>query len=184
MKVERKEVRVTVREGYQILLRGQAEWLCPIERPRMRDFYERLVGTCMRWAEEVHGEHLRKEFLNLESVREKSRFRTQQYRFLMRVPWEDGQHASVVCESELTGQWHEPQKSYYRTAQMWNLAEELILPMPQILGRFGGGITKQMLPFSPDGLYFDGNALLLFRNPTEQSHFVEERLLPPPTEKK
>ncbi len=176
MRVERKEYKATVREGYQILLRAEAELLLPTEKPKMCDFYTKLAKACILWAAEVHGDTLRKEFAALESTRERSRFRTQQYRFRMRVAWEDASFASILCESELTGQWKEPQNSYHRTSHVWNLEEETILPVPQILQTFGVTLSKEMFPFRPDGIYPDGEGIVLFRNPTSSSHFMEKKL--------
>lgn len=130
----------------------------------------------MNWAQEVHGELLRKEFLELESVKEKSRFRTQRYHFRMRVPWEGGGYAALLCESELTGQWKEPYNSYHRISHVWNTKEELILPFSQILMTFGVKLTKDMFPFRPDGIYPEGGNLVLFRNATETSVFLEKKL--------
>ena len=63
MNVEKSERHATVREGYQILLRADAEVLEMMDKPKIRAFYRNMGETCMRWAQEVYGESLRKEFL-------------------------------------------------------------------------------------------------------------------------
>ncbi len=176
MEFERSEMHATVREGYQILLRADAGLVLPTERMRMREFYERLANTCMRWAVEVHGERLRKEFCELESVREKSAFRTQHYRLEMRFPWSEGKYLAVVCESRLDGQWHEPQKSYHRISQVWDTEEESILPTAQILQKFGFASGRRVRPFKPDGVYPEGERMVFFRNASESEPFVEKKL--------
>ena len=45
MKMERCERHGTVREGYQILLRADAELLLPEDKPLMRAFYEHMGET-------------------------------------------------------------------------------------------------------------------------------------------
>lgn len=176
MNTEKIEQHATVREGYQILLRADAEILLPTDKPRIRAFYERMAETCMRWAQAIYGESLRKEFLALEEIREKSQFRTQRYRLRMSCPWEEGIYTAILCESKLTGQWKEPQKSYHRISHVWNTEEELILPFSEILQNFGIKITKNMLPFRPDGIYPEGDMMVFFRNVTDNMAFLERKL--------
>ena len=176
MNVTKKELHATVREGYQILMRAEAELYLPADYMRICEFYERMADTCMRWAEDIHGAALRHEFLQMESIREKSQYRMQTYRLRIHCPWEEGIHAVFLCESELLGQWREPQKSYHRISHVWNLEEELILPQSQILRDFGLRITRSMLPFRPDGIYPCGSKMVFFRNVTDHLPFVEKTL--------
>lgn len=176
MNTIKKELHAVVREGYQILMRADAELYLPEGKARMTEFYERMAQTCMRWAEEVHGAALRHDFLQMDSIREKSQFRMQTYRLRIYCPWEEGRHAVYLCESELLGQWREPQKSYHRISHVWNLDEELILPESQILRGFGLRITRSMLPFRPDGIYPSGDKMVFFRNATDHLPFVERKL--------
>ena len=94
----------------------------------------------------------------------------------MRCPWEEPPYLAILCESELTGQWREPQKSYHRISHVWNTDEELILPFAQILQNFGMKLSKDMLPFRPDGIYPEGENMVFFRNVTDQVSFLEKRL--------
>ena len=176
MEIEKKELRGVVCEGYQILLRAEAELLLPTERPKIRAFYEKLADTCMKWASEVYGESLRRDFLALEGVRERSAFRTQRYRLGMRIAHEDGYFAAVVCESNLSDQWREPQKSYHRISHVWDVREETVLPLSQILSRFGMNVSRGHLPFKPDGVYPEGECIVCFRNVTENTPFLEKKL--------
>ena len=176
MDTERKSLHATVREGYQILLRADAEYLLPIGRERIRKFYESLTDTCLKWALEVYGEGLRREFLALESVREKSQFRTQRYRLLITAPYSDGVHTAFLCESWLTGQWKSPQEGYRRSAQVWNEEEESLLPAGELLSHFGIRLKTGMLPFRPHGIYPEGEEMVFFRNASERERFCEVRL--------
>jgi hypothetical protein len=74
------------------------------------------------------------------------------------------------------GQWREPQKSYHRISHVWNLDEQLILPDSEILRGFGLRLTRNMLPFRPDGIYPCGDKMVFFRNVTEHLPFVERRI--------
>ena len=176
MNVENKTIRSVVCEGYQVLLRAEATLILPVEQVKIRDFYEKLAGSCMRWATEVHGESLRREYLMLEGVRERSAFRVQHYRLCMRIAHEDAYFAAVVGESNLTDQWREPQKSYHRISQVWDLREESVLPLSQILAQFGMHLSRGMLPFRPDGVYPEGEFVVCFRNVTDQTPFLERKL--------
>ena len=176
MNMERSERHATVREGYQILLRAEAEVLEPMDKPRIRAFYRNMGETCMRWAQSVYGESLRRDFLALDGIRERSQFGMQRYRLRMRLAWEDAHYAAIVCESWLSGQWKEPQKSYHRMSHVWNLAEETVLPFSEILTRFGMKIKKESLPFAPDGIYPEGESMVFFRNVSDHTPFLEKRL--------
>jgi len=175
MDMEKKELHTTVREGYQILLRAEAEWYEPTEYEKICDYYRRLAEKCMTWASEVHGETLRKEFLSLESTREKSRFRTQEYRFVSHVLRIGEEYATVVCESWLKGGRGGSKKGYHRISHVWDLNEETILPFSQILKRFEPAEHDFVLPFSPDGIYPEGDELVFFKNPSDENSFLEER---------
>ena len=176
MNIEKIEMQATVREGYQILLRARAEINFFEDKPKMREFYQRMADTCMRWAEEVYGKSLQKDFLELEGIRERSQFQPQSYHLRIHSPWQEGKYAAILCESKLLGQWREPQKSYHRISHVWNLEEELILPFPQILKRFGVHLSKEMLPFRPDGIYPLGEQMIVFRNVTDHTPFLEKRI--------
>ena len=174
--MERVEQRTIVREGFQILLRAEAELLLPKEKEKICRFYERMAQTCMKWAETIYGERLRSELLAMESTRERSQFHTQRYRLTMSVPWEDERFLVLLCESNLTGQWRVPQKSYHRISHVWDLSEELLLPVSQILEVFGMRVEKKQLPFRPDGVYPYGTDMIFFRNASDKGGFLETRL--------
>ncbi len=176
MEMERIEQRKIVREGFQILLRAEAELLLPKGKEKICCFYEKMVQTCMEWAETIYGERLRREFLAANSPHERSQFHTQRYRLTMSAPWEDAQFLVLLCESTLTGRWSVPQKEYYRISHVWNLSEELMLPFSQIFEVFGMRVEKKQQPFRPDGIYPCGNELVFFRNASEKSGFLETRL--------
>ncbi|MBE6601319.1 MAG: hypothetical protein E7637_02285 [Ruminococcaceae bacterium] len=175
MKLEKTERRRVVREGYQILLRAEAELWVPCGKEKIKRFYETMADTCMKWAETIYGERLRGEFLNLETLRERSHFHTQCYRFSMRSPWLEGKWAALLCESTLTGQWKQPESRYHRVSHVWNVEEEQLLPFSQILENFGMNVEKNQLPFRPDGIYPEGNEMVFFRNADESSRFLERR---------
>jgi len=176
MKVRKKELHGRVRDGYQILLRADAELLFPTAGEQMRAFYGKLGETCMSWALEVHGDRLRRAFGELETVREKSRFHTGRYRFRMRIPWEEPPYVAIVCESELTGELIPEAGGYFRISHVWNCEEELMLPTEQILRLLDGGLSRRMFPFRPDGVYPEGEHVVLFRNATAKTAWEETRL--------
>lgn len=178
MNLEKKELHGVVREGYQILLRADAELLLPTEQKKMRDFYLRLGESCMSWILEVHGGRLRKAFSELETVRERSRFHTGRYWLRMRIPWESSPLVAILCESDLTGELVPARGGYYRIAQVWNTEEETILPREQVTGLLRSRISRRMLPFQPDGIYPEGEELVLFRNATPAHGWEEARMTP------
>ena len=176
MNFEKTEMHATVCEGYQILLSADALLLMPTDYPKIRAFYETLANNCVKWAVEVHGEGLRREFATLESLRDRAGFRLQRYRLRMKIAYEDPYYAAIVCESNLSDQWREPQKSYHRISQVWDLREQSILPLSQVLSHFGMRVAKRDLPFPPDGIYPEDGSLVCFRNVTNCTPFLEKKL--------
>ena len=174
MEFEGQKKRKTVREEYVVLLRAEAELLLPGETfSKMRDYYTRLSDSCMAWATEIYGERLRREFLELREIRDKARFKGAQYRFSMRVPWQDGRHVTVLCESErLVGG---VSADRFCLGHTWNIEEETVLPFDQILRLWGIRLSKGELPFSPDGVFREGESLVLFKNPRGESRYLEIR---------
>lgn len=175
MNMEKCERHGVVREGYQILLRAEAELLFPANRPKIKTFYETMADACLSWVQEVYGERLRREFCELEGLREKSQFGIRRYRFWMRSPWEEGDLIALLCESRLTD-WKNPQKGYHRISQVWDTADETMLPPDELLYRLGVRVGKKKFPFVPDGFYPQDGMLILFRNATDKTPFAEIQL--------
>ena len=164
-----------VREGYQVLLRAEAELVFPEGKDVIGNYYRLLCEKCMSWATEVYGERIRSDFLSLEDLHDRALWRAQKYRFLMRIPWQNEHHIAILCESYLLGQRTDKQNSYHRLSHVWNLEEESILPIPQILELFGGGITMRELPFVPDGVYPEGEELIFYKNPTAEAPILQSK---------
>ena len=170
-----EQMRSTVREGYQVLLRAEAELVLPEGKDVIKKYYELLANKCMTWATEVYGERIRSKFLSLEDLHERALWRAQKYRFLMRIPWQSEHHMAILCESYLPGRREETQNSYHRISHVWNLVEESILPLGQVLELFGCGIKKRELPFVPDGVYPEGEELIFYKNPTNESPGAQKK---------
>ena len=164
-----------VREGYQVLLRAEAELVLPEGKDVICNYYRLLSEKCMSWATEVYGERIRRDFLSLEDLHDRALWRAQKYRFLMRIPWQNEHYIAILCESYLLGQRQEMQNSYHRLSHVWNLEEESILPIPQILELFGCGIKMRELPFTPEGVYPEGGELIFYKNPTAQTPLEQSK---------
>ena len=176
MELERIELLRSVRREYRILLRIDAELYLPVKEKRIREFYKVLWERCFHWARDQYGAELAREYDALESTAEKARFRTQTLRFRMRLCYEDNTVAAMLCESAILGRWTGPRDGYSRLSQVWQKDEELLLPTEQIMSYFGIKIPKRRLPFQPDGIYPLGEELILFRNVTNDSPFMESHL--------
>lgn len=176
MELERMELKNSVRCGYVILLRISMEAFLPVHEQGIRDFYDLQIDACMRWARDELGEHLLSDYEKLESTSQKAQFRPQCYRFCMRPCYEDDTLIAFLCESALTGSWTGVEHGYFRMAHVWNKEEQLILPTQQILRYFGLKLSGRDLPFPPDGVYPEGQELVLFRNVTPRFPFSEKKL--------
>ena len=93
----------------------------------------------------------------------------------MRIPWQSEHHIAILCESYLLGQGQDVQNSYHRLSHVWNLDEESILPISQILELFGCGIKMRELPFTPDGVYPEGSELIFYKNPTAEAPLAQSK---------
>ena len=175
MNTTTEQLRATVREGYQVLLRAEAEIVLPDGKDVIGNYYRLLTDKCMSWATEVYGERLRNEFLALEDLHDRALWRAQKYRFLMRIPWQNEHYMAILCESYLLGQRKETQNSYHRLSHVWNLDEESILPISQILELFGCGIKLRELPFVPEGVYPEGEELIFYKNPTPHTPLAQRK---------
>lgn len=165
----------TVREGYQVLLRAEAELILPEGKDVIGNYYRLLGDKCMSWATEVYGERIRSEFLSLDDLHDRALWRAQKYRFLMRIPWATEHHIAILCESYLLGQHREVQNSYHRLSHVWNLEEESILPISQILELVSCNIHLRDLPFVPDGVYPEGEELIFYKNPTIDTPLAQSK---------
>ena len=164
-----------VREGYQVLLRAETELVLLEGKDVICNYYRLLAEKCMSWATEVYGERIKRDFLSLEDLHDRALWRAQKYRFLMRIPWQNEHYIAILCESYLLGQRQQMQNSYHRLSHVWNLDEESILPIPQILELFGCGIKIKELPFVPDGVYPDGGELIFYKNPTAEAPLAQRK---------
>ncbi len=170
-----EQLRATVREGYQVLLRAEAELVLPEEKEVIGNYYRLLAQKCMSWATEVYGERIRKDFLALDDLHERALWRAQKYRFIMRVCWQGENHMAILCESYLLGQRQSTENSYHRLSHVWNLNEESILPVSQILELLGCDVKIRELPFVPDGVYPDGEELIFYKNPTAEAPLTQKK---------
>ena len=173
MNTTTEKLGATVREGYQVLLRAEAELVLPEGKEVIGNYYRLLSDKCMSWATEVYGERIRREFLSLEDLHERALWRAQKYRFLMRIPWSTEHHIAILCESYLLGQRGSVQNSYHRLSHVWSLDEESILPISQILELMGCGIKLKDLPFVPEGVYPEGEQLIFYKNPTADTPLAQ-----------
>ena len=175
MELEAVTKRQSVREGYSVLLRAQAEILLPQEDfPVMRSFYERISEACLSWVTEIYGETLRNHFLGLTDIRDRSRFRTQNYRFWMRVPWQSPPYLTLLCESERSAL--DGSRDFYRISHTWNTAEESILPFTQVIKLFKIRSHKRDFPFEPDGGYREGDHFFVYKNANSSNGFLEIKI--------
>ena len=163
----------SVREGYVVLLRAEAELLLPTEGERIRDFYEKTASACLSWATDVWGERLRDDFCRL-SNRERATFRIQRYRFYMRIPWQEGPYVTILCESRRNTSGGT--EDLHRICHTWNTDEQTVLPKKQILRLFSAELAKKELPFAPDGIYKEKEKLVIFKNRGEKNDFLEAKL--------
>lgn len=175
MNTTAEQLRATVREGYQVLLRAEASIVLPEGKDVISKYYRLLADKCMSWATDVYGERIRQSFLSLEDLHDRALWKAQKYRFLMRIPWYNEHYIAILCESYLLGQKNDTQNSYHRLSHVWNLNEESILPISQILQLFECDVRMKELPFVPDGVYPEDGELIFYKNPTVQTPLAQSK---------
>ena len=179
METVRELHRGAVREGYRLLLRIETEVLAAEGYESINDYYRRMVEACSRWVGEVTGERIRREYLALGSDMERARQATARYHLRCAPIWWEGRYGSWLAESRLTVGGAE---RYRRMARVWDLEEQTMLPVSQILGHFGNGRMPKGLSFQPDGVYPVGRTLIFYRNAHADGRFCEWRMAMPPRE--
>lgn len=163
-----------IREGYRSLLQSDTELLLPTSGyNRICDYYRRVRDACVKWAETAEGERLRRLYLETEDHTERARFRTAQYRLRCEPVWGDDSHVSYVCRSRY---WGDGQVRERIMAQVWNVKEQTLLPMSQILRTFPTNAPKKRCPFRPDGIYVLENELVFYRNRDGDGSPIEFRV--------
>ncbi len=164
--------KTAVTEGYRVLLQAEVSLILPSDYPQICKFYRAVGEKCLAWAVEIVGERLRRAFLSLDTVRERSRFATRQYRLSVAPVWEKGNHAAFLCRSFLPDDAIPPDRREHRMVQVWCLPEETALPLSEVRTLF----DCRHLPFRPDGIYPEGGELVVFRNARASSPPRELRL--------
>ena len=172
MELERMVWKNAVREGYVVLLRAQAELLLPCGEERIREFYQKTARACLLWACEIWGEQLREAFCALEG-KGRARFRTRQYHFSMRSPWEGDGYVCILCES--TRSTDDGEADFHRISHVWKVDEQTALPKRQILQLWRPKLAKNAPSFLPDGFYREGESMIFFKNPTSKNGFLEAK---------
>lgn len=118
--------RITVREGYAVLLTAELSLSVPQAYARLTDFTERRGGMLFRRLSREEGERARAEYLAAESNAERARRRTRRLRVAARAQPTESALCRVLLTAELDG-------TVLRTEEwVWNLVEETLLPPGQI----------------------------------------------------
>jgi hypothetical protein len=162
-----------VREGYQLLLRADSQLLLPMEKARICEFYRRMSDACLKWATAAEGERIRSAYLSMESNRERAHLRLAVYQLSCKPVFERGAYVAWVCESVMRG---EGKETVRRMAQVWNVEEETMLPMRQILELFRVKRSCKRPAFRPDGVYPMGEDLVFFKNADGREEMKETRV--------
>ncbi len=118
--------RVTVREGYTVLLIAQHLRQLPEVPPLISDFSVRMGKLLFRRALEAEGERVRADYRALEDHTARARFRVRRLNVTVGSETVDPEHLRVVCTVMLGGEG----KS--RTEWVWNTREETLLPPAQL----------------------------------------------------
>ncbi len=174
METERECLRRVVSEGYRILLRAEAELDLPKDFGTVADYYRRMGEACMEWVTAAEGERILAEYRAIQDTVERARFKTAWYQLSCRCVWEDGGHAAWVGESVLYLPSQGP--VLRKTAQVWNLNEQTVLPKGQVLRLCRPTAKQGRPPFRADGVYPCGQELIFFRNATPKDSFAEFRI--------
>ena len=169
----KESYHTAVREGYQILLKADAELILSEEYNEIREFYGRVKDACIEWVETAEGARLRERYLELKDHRDMARFECARYVLQCKPVWESADHMAYLCESVLKMDGRTVRRAF---SQVWNIKEQTMLPMQQILRLFSLKGRSCRPPFRPDGVYPYGEELIFFRNQREDEEECEYRV--------
>ena len=162
-----------IREGYRSILTADSELWMPTEYPRICEYYRRVGESCVKWVETSEGERLRRNYLELEDHGERGRFPTARYQICCQPVWAESVYVTFLCRSVFQFGGEHTQRLM---AQVWNLGEQTLLPMGQILKHFPVKPMKKRLPFRPDGVYPLEGEVVFYRNGEGRREGEEFRL--------
>lgn len=163
-----------VREGYRSVLQSDTEVWLALGHARMEEYYLRVRDACVKWAETAEGERLCEAYRAIEDHMERARFQTATYRLTCAPVWEESFYAVYLCRSVFgIGQ----ERTERVMAQVWNTAEDTILPMGQVIKVFPvEKSSKKRIPFRPDGVYPLAEELVFYRNANGERSYGEYRM--------
>ncbi len=171
METTREKQHFVLREGYAILLRGEAELELPLRQERIADYYRRVAEACLKWAQEAEGSRISAEYRALQDNRERARFGMATYRLQCCPVWQTDAHAAWVCRSRFC---RPGSPAWVRmSAQVWNLEEETLLPPAQLLRLCRPTERNRRPPFRADGVYPQNGRLIFFKNPVGSGEMTE-----------
>ena len=173
MTYQTETIHKAVREGYRCLLKCDARLILPQDHERICAYYRRMAESCLRWAEAAEGERLREAYLALEDHLLQARFAMAQYELRCEPVWWGEGHVSYVCRSVMRTGETEIRRTM---AQVWNSAEQTLLPMSRIVKQFSGKSAPRRIPFRPDGVYPTEGELVFYRNGNAAEEGAEFRV--------
>lgn len=140
--------RKSVCQDFQVLMRTEVKIPIPVAYPVIRDFYQAMTDTVLRWTTEREGERLREAYLAAET-RERARYRTKLFRVWGEVLPTNGDWFALVCHARQIGRHGAETQS---SLQVWNLPEQTLLPSKEIIFRFqDSDIAKYLTNFRKIG---------------------------------
>ena len=173
MELEVFRAQTLIREGYCPLARCNISIEFPKGLETVGNFYRKMADAILFWVENERGPRLKKEYSSLTDIWGKSRFLPDRLTLAGKACLLDENHFSVVCETAFS---HAGQKEIRRSAQVWNLQEQTLLPMRQIIGKWAWEKQTFKGIVGADGCYPEGGKLVFFWNPTAKHKYEEKKI--------
>lgn len=173
--IELCSAHAVCRADYRTILRADVRILVPRGMEKIRQFYQEIARASARWAEETEGKRLLELYESLPDIWARSRFGTGIFTVTGGPVSSDGTILVMVCQSV----YRSPDGSVCetrRSAHVWNLTEESVLPMRQAVRVIPGKTARPGRGFRPDGYYPENEEAVFFRNPAGGRPFEERRV--------
>ena len=145
MQTERLRMNEIVIGEYRVLLRMEGDLCLPIAFPKIRSFYKTLCQNTLSWGKEALGRELCREYADLPSTLEKARFPTTRCSLFIEIPYEDSEHAVIICSAR----WSGKVEGLFRYIGVWNMREELLLAPREV--KKHKALAKSLAPFYEKG---------------------------------
>lgn len=165
----------TIREEGTLLLRCKCSYTTFPDAKKYNTLYEMMWQNCERWATQVLGEKIRREFLDSNDSMKRFHFPCYEYSFSSYISGENADMLCVITDATLLRRGQKSPVEFRRTSQLWRKSDLALLPDSTLLPKKKSRDTKALLKKHPVGFFLRDNDLFAFGGVSDL--YWEEKLV-------